>query len=36
MKILAFIIEPGVIHQILDHLDSKNRQRAPPESTTGP
>jgi hypothetical protein len=36
MKILAFIINPAVIHQTLDHLDSKNRQRAPPQSTTGP
>jgi hypothetical protein len=36
MKILAFIFEPAVIHQILVHLDAKNRQRAPPESTTSP
>jgi hypothetical protein len=36
MKILTFIIEPTVIHQILDHLDANNRQRAPPQSTTPP
>jgi hypothetical protein len=36
MKILAFITQPAVIHQILDRLDAKTRQRAPPESSNGP
>jgi len=34
MKILAFITEPSVIRRILDHLHSKPRQRAPPDSST--
>jgi hypothetical protein len=33
MKILAFIIDPTVIRQILDHLDEKARPRAPPRPT---
>ncbi len=33
MKILAFIIEPNVIRQILDHLETGARPRAPPNST---
>ena len=31
MKIIAFISEPSVIRRILDHLERKARQRAPPE-----
>jgi hypothetical protein len=34
MKIRAFITEPSVVRRILDHLDSKPRQRAPPDSST--
>jgi hypothetical protein len=35
MKILAFIIDPKLIRQILDHLDQRPRPRAPPGSTQG-
>jgi hypothetical protein len=30
MKILAFIIDPKLIRQMLDHLEPKARPRAPP------
>ncbi len=30
MKLLAFITEPAVIPKILDHLDTKARERRPP------
>jgi hypothetical protein len=30
MKILAFLIDPKVIRQILDHLDPNARPRDPP------
>jgi hypothetical protein len=33
MKILAFLIDPKVIRQILDHLHGKARPRAPPRAT---
>jgi hypothetical protein len=33
MKILAFIIDPKIIRQILDHLDKRASPRAPPDST---
>jgi hypothetical protein len=36
MKILAFIIDPKVIRQILDHLDSRARPRAPPDLSRAP
>jgi hypothetical protein len=34
MKILAFIIDPELIRQILDHLHQKARSRAPPLGAT--
>jgi len=36
MKILAFIIDPKVIRQILDHLDNRARPRAPPDLSRKP
>jgi hypothetical protein len=36
MRILAFIIDPAVIRQILDHLDPRASPRAPPGSSRGP
>ena len=36
MKILAFIIDPKIIRQILDHLDSRPRPRAPPDFSRAP
>ena len=35
MKILAFIIEPAVIRQILDHLGKGAPPRVPPDSSRG-
>jgi hypothetical protein len=36
MKILTFIIDPKIIRQILDHLDSRPRPRAPPDFSRAP
>jgi hypothetical protein len=36
MKILVFIIDPKVIRQILDHLEQKARDRAPPDLSPAP
>lgn len=33
-RIVAFITQPFVIRKILDHLDARSRQRAPPGSST--